>query len=64
MAESKFNIEGATNGLILALFLASALFLGVMLLYVLDDMRDRGAAEGSPSSAAHPPVHQSATGRA
>jgi hypothetical protein len=51
MAESKFNVEGATNGLVLALFLASALFLGVMLLYVLGDIRTR-TAPADPSGAA------------
>ena len=55
MAESKFNIEGATNGLVLALFVASAIFLGVMLLYVLRDIRER---TGSPSASAAPVVQQ------
>ena len=41
MSESSYNIERATNGLVLALFLVSALFLGVMLYYVLEDIDTR-----------------------
>lgn len=50
MAESKFNIEGATNGLVLALFVASAIFLGIMLLYILRDMRDRVESDKAASA--------------
>lgn len=43
MSESQFNVERATNGLVLTLFLASAIFLGIMLLYVIRDMNERAA---------------------
>jgi len=49
MADSQFNVERATNGLVLTLFLASAIFLGVLLLYVLRDMNER-AAEDAPNN--------------
>lgn len=52
MAESSFNIEGATNGLVLALFLASTLFLGVMLYYVLRDIDERQSPSDSDSAQA------------
>ena len=51
MAEPKFNIEGATNGLVLTLFVASAIFLGIMLLYVLRDIRDRVETNDDASAA-------------
>lgn len=41
MSDSTFNIERATNGLVLALFLAAALFLGIMLYHVLQDIETR-----------------------
>ena len=47
MAEPSFNIESATNGLVLALFLAAALFLGVMLFYVLRDIEGRQSSSSS-----------------
>jgi uncharacterized membrane protein YidH (DUF202 family) len=55
MSESQFNVERATIGLVLALFLASALFLGVMLFYVLDDIdrRQQDRETGSTSAAIH-----------
>ncbi len=46
MADSQFNVERATNGLVLTLFLASAIFLGALLLYVLRDMNERAADDG------------------
>jgi sensor domain CHASE-containing protein len=56
MSESQFNVERATIGLVLALFLASALFLGVMLYYVLQDI-DRRQAE-KQTDTARAAVHQ------
>lgn len=41
MSDSTFNIERATNGLVLALFLASVFFLAAMLYFVLEDMDER-----------------------
>jgi len=65
MSESSFNIESATNGLVLALFLAATLFLGVMLYYVLRDVDKRQSPDGSQQSAEvhrapvdHSPVEQ------
>jgi hypothetical protein len=52
MAEPSFNIESATNGLVLALFLAAALFLGVMLFYVLRDIEDRQSSSSSEGAEA------------
>lgn len=46
MSDPQFNVERATNGLVLTLFLASAIFLGVLLLYVLRDMNERAADDG------------------
>ncbi|PEN13204.1 hypothetical protein CRI94_11220 [Longibacter salinarum] len=54
MSESSFNIERATNGLVLALFLASALFLGVILYYVLRDMDQRAPSDAEPQAVVHP----------
>jgi hypothetical protein len=53
MSDSSFNIERATNGLVLALFLLSALFLGVMLYYVLQDIDERRAAPSDEATTAH-----------
>lgn len=51
MSDSQFNVERATNGFVLTLFLAAALFLGIMLLNVLRDMDERASeAEASSSS--------------
>ncbi len=44
MDDSQFNIERATNGLVLALYLAAATFLAVMLYYVLRDIDERQPA--------------------
>lgn len=44
MDDSQFNIERATNGLVLALYLAAAVFLAVMLYYVLRDIDERQSA--------------------
>ena len=52
MSESTFNIERATNGLVLALFLAAALFLGIMLYYVLRDIDER-TSEPKEEAQAH-----------
>lgn len=53
MNDSQFDIERATNGLVLTLYLASAIFLAVMLYYVLRDMGERQqAAEGQGASSA------------
>jgi len=49
MNDSQFNIERATNGLVLALFLAAAIFLAVMLVQVLDDIDARRAEQAPPS---------------
>jgi formate-dependent nitrite reductase membrane component NrfD len=50
MSESSYNIERATNGLVLALFLVSALFLGVMLYYVLQDIDTRQSEEANETA--------------
>lgn len=54
MKDSQFNVERATNGLVLALYLAAAIFLAVMLFYVLRDINERQAA--AEESAAAVPV--------
>jgi len=60
MADSQFNIERATNGLVLTLFLASAIFLGILLIYVLRDMSARSAeAEAQNASAAYHATQES-----
>jgi hypothetical protein len=41
MDDSQFNIERATNGLVLTLYLAAAIFLAVILYYVLRDIDQR-----------------------
>jgi len=41
MENSQFNIERATNGLVLALYVAAAIFLAVMLYHVLRDIDER-----------------------
>jgi hypothetical protein len=51
MQDSQFNIERATNGLVLALFLAAALFLVVMLVRVLDDIEQRRSSSTDSTSA-------------
>ena len=51
MQDSQFNIERATNGLILALFLASSILLVVLLWRVLDDIEKRQAESSTPPSA-------------
>lgn len=66
MSESSFNIESATNGLVLALFLAATLFLGVMLYYVLRDIDERESS-GEPQRSARvhlAPVHPASAERA
>jgi hypothetical protein len=49
MNDSQFNIERATNGLVLALFLAAAIFLVVMLVQVLNDIDTRRGETSSSS---------------
>jgi hypothetical protein len=49
--EPEFNIERATNGLVLALYLAAALFLGVLFLFVLRDLNAREAPPDSGTTA-------------
>lgn len=51
MQDSQFNIERATNGLILALFLAATLLLVVLLWRVLGDIDQRQAESSTPPSA-------------
>ena len=55
MDDSQFNAERATNGLVLALFLAAAIFLVVMLIQVLGDI-DRRRVEEASSQTATPRV--------
>ena len=50
--EPEFNIERATNGLVLSLYLAAALFLGVLFLFVLRDLRAREAPPADDGSTA------------
>lgn len=61
MNDSQFDIERATNGLVLALYLAAAVFLAVMLYFVLRDIGARQqAAEGQDAASTRlvvPPVH-------
>lgn len=52
MSDSTFNIERATNGLVLALFLASALFLAVMLYFVLQDIDERQSKQAASDAQA------------
>jgi hypothetical protein len=44
MNDSQFNIERATNGFVMALYVAAAVFLGLMLYFVWQDM-DKRATE-------------------
>ncbi len=62
MNDSQFDIERATNGLVLALYIAAAVFLAVMLYFVLRNIgeRQRAAEEQGVSSTrlVVPPVHE------
>jgi len=51
MSDPDSNIERATNGLVLALFVVAALFLGVMLFYVLRDIQARQSEASSGTQA-------------
>ncbi|MCS3637882.1 hypothetical protein GGP62_001907 [Salinibacter ruber] len=48
MSDPQFDVERATAGLVLALFLAASLLVGAMYYFVLRDMEERaGASSGS-----------------
>jgi hypothetical protein len=56
-ASSPFDVERATSGLVMALFLAATLLLAFMLYGVLQDVNSRTAADdeaSSPTSMARP----------
>ncbi len=47
MSDPQFDVERATAGLVIALFLASALLIAGMLLFILRDMEERAQSSGS-----------------
>ncbi len=51
MEDSQFNIERATNGFVMALYVAAAIFLGLMLYFVWQDMNERAAEAAAAESA-------------
>lgn len=64
MSDPQFDVERATAGLVLALFLTASLLLGAMYYFVLRDANERSDAssasqavrvEGPPAGAASPP---------
>ncbi len=69
MSEAQFDVERATGGLVMALFVASALLLAALLYFVLQDMDRRTeaaadstsqaihAAPSAPSAGPLPPTH-------
>jgi hypothetical protein len=60
MSDPQFDIERATNGLVLALYLAAAVFLAVMLYFVLRDVAERQQAAEEDASSVRlvtPPTH-------
>jgi len=61
MSDPQFDIERATNGLVLALYLAAAVFLAVMLYFVLRDVAERQQAAEESASSVHrttPPTYE------
>ena len=50
MSEPQFDVERATAGLVLALFLAGSLLLGAMYYFVLRDMEERADTSDSPQA--------------
>jgi uncharacterized protein HemX len=60
--DAEFSIESATNGFVLALYLAAALFLGVAAFYVMQDAEERAqsAAEAEESTSQAAPAEASA----
>jgi hypothetical protein len=51
MSDPQFDVERATAGLVLALFLAASLLLGAMYYFVLRDAKTRAEAPSSSSQA-------------
>ncbi|GEM_PF-3654916 len=49
MSDPQFDVERATAGLVLALFLAASLLLGAMYYFVLRDAEKRAADASSPA---------------
>lgn len=47
MSDPQFDVERATAGLVIALFLASALLIAGMLFFILRDMEKRTQSSGS-----------------
>lgn len=57
MSPGQHDVERATAGLVMALFLASALFLAVLLYFILSDINQRAEteAESAPTVRLHEP---------
>lgn len=58
MSNAQFDVERATAGLVMALFVAAALLLAALLYFVLQDMDERADASTSEPQAVRvePPV--------
>jgi len=58
MSDPQFDVERATAGLVLALFLAASLLVGAMYYFVLRDMEARAAASDTSQAVRvdHPPA--------
>ncbi len=50
MSDPQFDVERATAGLVLALFLAASLLVGAMYYFVLRDMEERADTSDSPQA--------------
>lgn len=69
MPNAQFDVERATAGLVMALFVAAALLLAALLYFVLQDMDERADASASepqavrvaPPTAPGPPAARSLT---
>lgn len=58
MARPQYAVERATNGLVLALFLACAIFLVVLLIQILGEAKDRQGLTGVESAQATGTIEQ------
>jgi hypothetical protein len=50
MPNAQFDVERATAGLVMALFVASALLLASLLFFVMRDLEHRSGAASSPDT--------------
>ncbi|MFO8099774.1 MAG: hypothetical protein R6T83_09180 [Salinibacter sp.] len=61
MSEAQFDVERATAGLVMTLFVASALLLAGLLYFVMENMDDRSDESSDSASQAvrvEPPTHR------